>query len=61
MVLHAAIRRASLEAEKNEMDDIVQAWPEEIVMSDEIKDLVTRRWPDYGLDTFTARPSPPHG
>ena len=24
-------------------------WPEEIVMSDEIRDLVTRRWAEYGL------------
>jgi 4-hydroxy-3-polyprenylbenzoate decarboxylase len=24
-------------------------WPDEIVMSDEIRDLVTRRWDDYGL------------
>src|SRR2546422_1055011 len=35
--------------EKGALDDVAQAWPEEIVMSDEIRELVTRRWKDYGL------------
>ena len=26
-------------------------WPDDIEMSDEIKDLVTKRWKEYGLDT----------
>ena len=30
-------------------------------MSDEIRDLVTRRWSDYGLDDLLSRPSPSHG
>ena len=42
-------------------EEDARPWPEEIVMSDEIRDLVTRRWPEYGLDTFTARTSPPRG
>jgi len=28
-------------------------WPEEIVMSDEIRDLVTRRWGEYGVELFS--------
>jgi len=31
------------------MDDIAQSWPDEIRMSDEIRELVTRRWREYGL------------
>jgi 4-hydroxy-3-polyprenylbenzoate decarboxylase len=52
---HAAIRhrfggKLGIDAtEKNEMDDIVQAWPEEIVMSDDVRSLVSRRWMEYGL------------
>ena len=52
---HAAIRhrfggKLGIDAtEKSAMDDIVQAWPEEIVMSDEIRSLVSRRWMEYGL------------
>jgi 4-hydroxy-3-polyprenylbenzoate decarboxylase len=52
---HAAIRhrfggKLGIDAtEKNEMDDIVQAWPEEIVMSDDVRSLVSRRWIEYGL------------
>jgi 4-hydroxy-3-polyprenylbenzoate decarboxylase len=52
---HAAIRhrfggKLGIDAtEKNEMDAIVQAWPEEIVMSDDVRSLVSRRWMEYGL------------
>jgi len=52
---HAAIRhrfggKLGIDAtEKNAMDDIVQAWPEEIVMSDDVRSLVSRRWMEYGL------------
>jgi len=52
---HAALRhrfggKLGVDAtEKGALDDIVQPWPEEIVMSDEIRELVTRRWKDYGL------------
>jgi 4-hydroxy-3-polyprenylbenzoate decarboxylase len=35
--------------EKTEMDGIGQAWPDEIVMTEEIRALVTRRWTEYGL------------
>ena len=52
---HAALRhrfggKLGVDAtEKTEMDGITQAWPEEIVMSDEVRALVTRRWAEYGL------------
>jgi 4-hydroxy-3-polyprenylbenzoate decarboxylase len=52
---HAALRhrfggKLGVDAtEKTAMDDVVQPWPDEIVMSDEIRALVTRRWKDYGL------------
>jgi len=29
-------------------------WPREIVMSDEIKELVSRRWSEYGLDQVAS-------
>ncbi len=35
--------------EKSDMDGIGQPWPREIVMSEEIRTLVTRRWQEYGL------------
>jgi 4-hydroxy-3-polyprenylbenzoate decarboxylase len=35
--------------EKGPLDDVAQAWPDEIRMTDEMRDLVTRRWHDYGL------------
>jgi 4-hydroxy-3-polyprenylbenzoate decarboxylase len=35
--------------EKGPLDEIGQPWPDEIVMTDEIRDRVTRRWKDYGL------------
>jgi 4-hydroxy-3-polyprenylbenzoate decarboxylase len=52
---HAALRhrfggKLGIDAtEKTAMDDIAQAWPEEIVMTDEIRALVSRRWREYGL------------
>ena len=30
-------------------EEDARPWPEEIVMSDEVRDLVTRRWSEYGL------------
>jgi 4-hydroxy-3-polyprenylbenzoate decarboxylase len=35
--------------EKTETDGIGQPWPEEIVMTEDIRALVTRRWAEYGL------------
>jgi 4-hydroxy-3-polyprenylbenzoate decarboxylase len=32
-------------------DEGTREWPEEIVMSDEIRSLVDRRWREYGIDT----------
>jgi len=52
---HAALRhrfggKLGIDAtEKGAMDDIGQPWPDEIVMSEDIRALVTRRWHDYGL------------
>jgi 4-hydroxy-3-polyprenylbenzoate decarboxylase len=52
---HAALRhrfggKMGIDAtEKTAMDGIEQPWPEEIVMSDEIRALVARRWAEYGL------------
>ena len=52
---HAALRhrfggKLGIDAtEKTEMDGIAQAWPEEIVMSDDVRELVSRRWAEYGL------------
>jgi 4-hydroxy-3-polyprenylbenzoate decarboxylase len=52
---HAALRhrfggKLGIDAtEKTEMDGIQQPWPDEIRMSEEIRDLVTRRWREYGL------------
>jgi 4-hydroxy-3-polyprenylbenzoate decarboxylase len=52
---HAALRhryggKLGVDAtEKGPLDDVVQAWPEEIRMSDEVRELVTRRWREYGL------------
>jgi 4-hydroxy-3-polyprenylbenzoate decarboxylase len=31
------------------LDQVVQPWPEEIRMSDEVRELVARRWREYGL------------
>jgi len=52
---HAALRhryggKLGIDAtEKGPLDDVAQAWPDEIVMTDEIRELVTRRWKDYGV------------
>jgi 4-hydroxy-3-polyprenylbenzoate decarboxylase len=35
--------------DKGPMDDLGQPWPEEIRMTDDVRDRVTRRWKDYGL------------
>jgi 4-hydroxy-3-polyprenylbenzoate decarboxylase len=52
---HAAVRhrfggKLGVDAtEKGPVDAIEQPWPDEIRMTDEIRDRVTRRWKDYGL------------
>jgi 4-hydroxy-3-polyprenylbenzoate decarboxylase len=52
---HAALRhryggKLGVDAtEKGALDDVSQPWPDEIVMTDEIRALVSRRWKDYGL------------
>ena len=52
---HAALRhryggKLGVDAtEKGPLDDVAQAWPDEIVMTEEMRELVTRRWKDYGL------------
>src|SRR4030095_12863387 len=52
---HSAIRhrfggKLGVDAtEKTEADGSGQACPDEIVMSDDIRALVTRRWAEYGL------------
>ncbi|MEX2147354.1 MAG: menaquinone biosynthesis decarboxylase [Candidatus Rokuibacteriota bacterium] len=52
---HAALRhryggKLGVDAtEKGPMDDVAQAWPDEIVMTDDIRERVSRRWKDYGL------------
>jgi 4-hydroxy-3-polyprenylbenzoate decarboxylase len=52
---HAALRhrfggKLGVDAtEKGPLDDVGQPWPDEIRMSDEVRERVTRRWKDYGL------------
>jgi 4-hydroxy-3-polyprenylbenzoate decarboxylase len=52
---HAALRhrfggKLGVDAtEKGPLDDVVQAWPDEIRMTEEVRERVTRRWKDYGL------------
>jgi 4-hydroxy-3-polyprenylbenzoate decarboxylase len=52
---HAALRhrfggKLGIDAtEKNETDGIGQPWPAEIMMSEDIRALVSRRWTEYGL------------
>jgi 4-hydroxy-3-polyprenylbenzoate decarboxylase len=52
---HAALRhrfggKLGIDAtEKNAMDGIDQPWPEEILMSEEVRALVNSRWTEYGL------------
>jgi 4-hydroxy-3-polyprenylbenzoate decarboxylase len=52
---HAALRhrfggKLGVDAtEKGPLDDVTQAWPEEIRMSDAVRERVTQRWKEYGL------------
>jgi 4-hydroxy-3-polyprenylbenzoate decarboxylase len=52
---HAALRhryggKLGVDAtEKSALDDVTQPWPDEIVMSNEVRERVTRRWKEYGL------------
>jgi len=52
---HAALRhrfggKLGVDAtEKGPLDDVTQAWPDEIRMSEDVRERVTRRWKDYGL------------
>jgi 4-hydroxy-3-polyprenylbenzoate decarboxylase len=52
---HAALRhryggKLGVDAtEKGPLDDVTQAWPEEIRMSEDVRERVSRRWKDYGL------------
>jgi 4-hydroxy-3-polyprenylbenzoate decarboxylase len=52
---HAALRhrfggKLGVDAtEKSALDDVAQPWPREIVMTEAIRELVTRRWKDYGF------------
>jgi 4-hydroxy-3-polyprenylbenzoate decarboxylase len=52
---HAALRhrfggKLGIDAtEKGPLDDVTQAWPEEIRMREDVRERVTRRWKDYGL------------
>ena len=52
---HAALRhrfggKLGVDAtEKSALDDVAQPWPDEIVMSPEIRERVARRWKDYGF------------
>jgi 3-polyprenyl-4-hydroxybenzoate decarboxylase len=45
----AAASSASTRRKKLPEEGQVRAWPPELDMSAEIKDLVTRRWSEYGL------------
>jgi len=52
---HAALRhryggKLGVDAtEKSALDDVAQPWPDEIVMTEEMRARVTRRWKEYGL------------
>jgi 4-hydroxy-3-polyprenylbenzoate decarboxylase len=52
---HAALRhryggKLGVDAtEKGPLDEVGQPWPDEIVMTEEIRALVSRRWTEYGL------------
>jgi 4-hydroxy-3-polyprenylbenzoate decarboxylase len=52
---HAALRhrfggKLGVDAtEKSALDDVAQAWPDEIAMTPEVRERVARRWKDYGL------------
>jgi 4-hydroxy-3-polyprenylbenzoate decarboxylase len=34
-------------------EEDARPWPDEIVMDEEMRELVTRRWAEYGIDTFS--------
>src|SRR5262245_29646267 len=52
---HAALRhryggKLGVDAtEKSALDDVAQPWPDEITMTGEMRERVTRRWKEYGL------------
>jgi 4-hydroxy-3-polyprenylbenzoate decarboxylase len=52
---HAALRhryggKLGVDAtEKSALDDVAQPWPDEITMTEEMRERVTRRWKEYGL------------
>jgi 4-hydroxy-3-polyprenylbenzoate decarboxylase len=52
---HAAVRhtyggKLGIDAtEKSPLDAIQQEWPQEIAMSEEIREQVTERWQEFGL------------
>jgi 4-hydroxy-3-polyprenylbenzoate decarboxylase len=52
---HAALRhrfggKLGVDAtEKGPLDDVTQAWPDEIRMSEDVRERVSRRWKDYRL------------
>ena len=39
-------------------EGVVRPWPDPIVMSDEVRSLVDRRWADYGIEERDVRPRP---
>jgi len=34
---------------KSETEGMKRPWPEDMIMTDEVKELVTRRWSEYGI------------
>jgi 4-hydroxy-3-polyprenylbenzoate decarboxylase len=42
--------KIGIDATHKGTDEGTREWPEEIVMSDEVRALVDRRWAEYGLD-----------
>ena len=46
-------RKLGIDATHKLPEEDARPWPEEILMSDEIRDLVTRRWQEYGLDALS--------
>jgi 4-hydroxy-3-polyprenylbenzoate decarboxylase len=50
--------KMGIDATHKGLDEGTREWPEEIVMSDEIKALVDRRWAEYGIG---AEPSETNG
>ena len=41
--------RIGIDATHKLPEEDARTWPEEIVMSEEIRELVSRRWADYGI------------